>query len=279
MILQFLCTSNSPLARRVPVVVQFRNEQIARAATDAFVRDVYVTRGERVEKGALLVGLEEPELLIERDRKADELKIAEVREIQFRRQGELSQSAAESENAASMRRQLAELDEQIRGLTVIAKRSGLVTGPDIDNLQGRFVRQGTELLRISDPQEKELLAAVRESDVQAYQNVVSRGVPTVVRLRGGAKLSAIPAPLRPRARRSLPHPALAATVGGPIPVEPSPNEGEQLRTTEPRLESLTPLDPIISTEIRAGQIGTMTIADDRSLITRAYNALVNQQKR
>jgi putative peptide zinc metalloprotease protein len=279
MILQYLCTSSSPLARRVPVVVQFRNEQIARAAADAFVRDVYVTRGERVEKGALLVALEEPELLIERDHKADELKIAEVREIQFRRQGELSQSAAESENAASMRRQLAELDEQIQGLTVIAKRSGLVIGPEIDNLQGQFVRQGTELLRISDPQEKELLAAVRESDIQAYQNVVSRGAPTVVRLRGGKKLSAIPAPLRPRARRRLPHPALAATVGGPLPVEPSPNEDQQLRTTEPRLESLTPLHPIISMEIHAGQIGTMNIADDRSLVTRVYSMLVNQQKR
>ena len=31
--------------------------------------------------------------------------------------------------------------------------------------------------------------------------------------------------------------------------------------------------------IHAGQIGTMTIADDRSLITRAYSALVDQQKR
>ena len=271
--LQYLSANNSPFARRVPVVVRFRHEQIARAAADAFVRDVYVARGERVKVGMLLIELEEPELLIQRERKADDLKIAELREIQFRRQGELSKSAAESENAASLQRQLAELDQQIEGLKVIAKRAGLVVSPGIDSLQGRFVDRGAELLRVSDPQEKELLAAVSETDMQAYQIAASSGAPALVRLRGGTKFPAIPATLRPRARRTLPHPALAATVGGPLAVEPSPSEDEPLRVIEPQSESLTPLDPVTSMETHAGQIGTMTISDNRSLITRLIDSV------
>ncbi len=270
---QYLCASHSPLARRVPIVVRFHDEQIARASADAFVQSVYVTRGQRVKVGMLLLELEDPELLIRREKKADDLGIAELRAIQFRRQGELSQSAAESENAESLRRQLAELDQQIKGLDVIAARAGLVVSPKINSLKGRFVRQGEELLRISDPQEKELLAAVAESDMQAYQAAASQAVSAEVRLRGGTTFQAVPASLRPRAKRSLPHPALSATVGGPLPVEPSPDENEKIRVIEPQMESLTSLDPVTSIEVQAGQIGTMTISDNRSLVARVLDAM------
>jgi putative peptide zinc metalloprotease protein len=273
MFIQHLCVSHSPLSRRVPIVVRFHDEQIARATADAFVESVYVTRGQRVKAGMLLLELADPELLIRRDAKADDLQIAELKAIQFRRQGELSQSAAESENAESLRRQLIELDQQIEGLDVVAARGGLVVGPQIDNLEGRFVKRGDELLRISDPQEKELLASVAETDMQAYQTAATQAVSAQVRLRGGTSFTAIPASLRPRARRSLPHPALSATVGGPLPVEPSPNENEKVRVVEPQMESLTPLDAVTSVEVRAGQIGTMAITDNRSLVTRLFDAM------
>ena len=275
---QFFATTNSPLARRVPVVVQFSNEQIARAPVDAFVRDVFVSRGQRVKEGTLLMVLEDPELALSRDDKADDLKIAELREVMFRRQGELSKSAAEAEKAASLRRQLAELDAQVRGLAVVAERSGLVVGAEIQSLHGRFVQQGTELIRVSDPQEKELLVSVGESDVQAFQDAASLECPATVRLRGGQRFSAVPAELRPRANQSLPHRALSATAGGPLAVEPSPNEDEQMRTVEPQLESVTSLDPLISAEIEAGQIGMMTVADNRSLFARVYSALLEKSR-
>jgi multidrug efflux pump subunit AcrA (membrane-fusion protein) len=264
------------LARRVPVVVQFRDQQIARATADAFVKTVYVTRGQRVKQGLLLVELDDPELLIQRDRKTDDLKIAQLRAVQYRRQGELSRSAAECENAASLRRQIIELNEQLDGLRVIAEREGFVLGPAIDSLQGRFVDRGAELLRVSDPQEKELLAAVSEADMQAYQAAASEALPALVRLRGGTKFQTIPASLRPRARRSLPHPAFAATVGGPLPVEPSSNEKHPMRLVEPQLQSVTPLDPVTSVEIQAGQIGTMTIGDNRSLVARLIDTVTHQ---
>ncbi len=269
---QYFCATNSPLARRVPVVVQFRDEQIARASADAFVRDVYVRRGQRVSRGMLLMELEDPELLLRRDKKADELELANLRAIQLRRQGDVSKSAAEIENSRSLRRQLAELNDQIDGLKVVATRAGLIVSTSIDELQGRYVKRGEELLRVSEPQEKELLAAISESDMQAYQAAARRAKPAQVRLRGGQRFAAVPANLRPRARRSLPHPALAATAGGPLAVEPSPDDDEAVRVIQPQLESRTLVDPVTSVEIRAGQIGMMTIADDRSLITRLFDS-------
>ena len=53
--------------------------------------------------------------------------------------------------------------------------------------------------------------------------------------------------------------ALAATVGGPLPVEQASDDDEPIRVVQPQLQSVTPLDPVTSAEIQAGQIGTMTI--------------------
>lgn len=268
MMCQYLSTASSPLDRRVPVIVRFRNEQIARATSDAFVRNVYVVRGQRVKMGTLLMELEDVELQIRRDEKGDDLRITELKAIQFRRQGQLAQAAAEIENAESIRRQVAELDQQLDGLHIMARRDGLVIAARLESMQGSFVSKGTELLRVSDPNEKELLASVSERDMQAYKDAAALRQPARVRLRGGTILSAVPASLRPRARRTLPHPALAATVGGPLAVEPSPEEGESMRMAQPYLESVTKLDPVTSAEVRAGQVGTMTVSDDRSLLAR-----------
>ena len=269
-----LSMSDSPLARRVPVVVQYHDEQISRASVDAFVDQVHVTRGQRVNKGMLLMILSDPELLLNRQKKADDIELAELRAIQFRRQGLLSKAAAEVENANSLRRQLAEMDDQIAGLQVFAQRDGLIISPNLDYMQGRYVHRGDELLRVCDPQEKELLVSVAEDDMEAFQRAADSSRPSVVRLRGGTRLTATPTRLRPRARRTLPHPALAASAGGPLAVEPSPDEDQSMRLVQPHLESRTPLDPATSELVRDGQIGTMTIADNRSLLDRFYEAMI-----
>ncbi|MDG2221163.1 MAG: peptidase M50 [Rubripirellula sp.] len=265
----FFFVGSSPFARRVPVIVQFHEEQIARASADAFVHAVLVIPGQRVTEGDLLLEMQDQELILKRDEKASELKVAELRAIQFRRQGELSLSATETENAKGLQRQVSELDEQLAGLQVISERDGVVRGIDLESLTGQFVKRGQELLRVSDPLEKELLVSVAESDIQAYQTANTSGLPAEVRLRGGTRFTTVPATLRPRARRSLPHPALAATAGGPLAVEQTSDErAETVQVIEARMQSFTPLDPVTSTQIHCGQIGVMTIQDNRSLLTR-----------
>jgi putative peptide zinc metalloprotease protein len=265
------CTTASPLARRVPVVVRYQDEQIARATADAFVQNVYATRGQRIAKGMLLMELQQPELVLRRQQLNDDLRMAAQREVQYRRQNKIAQARAEAENAQSLSRQISELDEQIAGLRILAERDGLITSANIERLQGAYVHAGDELIRVSDPSEKELLVTVGQEDAQTYQRAV--GTNTKVRLRGGTELIAKATPLRPRARQSLPHPALAASVGGPIAVEPTSDEDELVRMIEPQLESVAPLDPVTSSAIHAGQVGTMTISDDRSLITRLVDSM------
>ncbi|GAA5505191.1 efflux RND transporter periplasmic adaptor subunit [Novipirellula caenicola] len=278
-LVQQLGTVSSPFDRRVPVVVRFQDEQIARSPSDAFVESLFVERGEHVDQGTLLMRLKDPELRIRREKKVDDLEIVELRAIQYRRQGELSKAATSLENANALRRQIAEMDEQIAQLTVIATRSGYIVGNQVESLPGRFVSAGEELLRVSDPQEKELLALVPEQDVDAYQLATQNDSPSRVRLRGGLTIKAKPASLRPRASRTLIHPALAANVGGPLAVEPTLDGSGKMRLAQPYLESITKLDPITSAEVRSGQLGSMTIRDNRPLLARVYDAIATDFRR
>ena len=272
----YFLTAPSPLGRRVPVVVRYDSEQVVRASASAFVKDVRVKNGERVVAGTLLIELQDPERMVHLAERRDQLKVTSINEVEARKAGDLSVAAAESEHADSLRRQIAELETEVADLITYAQRDGLVIGANLDSMIGRFVEQGDSLMTVCDPQEMELLAAISPSDIEAYQRVTIGDRPMVVRLRGGQRFHTKPSPLRPQAINRLPHPALGANVGGPIPVEMQSTDSDLKsgpKPTQPQMESVTPLDPVTSSRIRSGQVGTMSISDTRSIARRVLDAL------
>jgi putative peptide zinc metalloprotease protein len=269
----FLATDASPFTRRIPVVVRNQDPQIARATADARVKKIYVNPGQRVLPGMLLLELENPELNMQRSDLADELEIAEVKAIQWRRKGELARAAAESGNAESLRRRIAELDQQIEGLNTVAERAGYVLNPDLLEFEGRYVKQGEELCQVMDPRQKELLASVGEVDLIAYRKAAITGFPVSVRLRGGATFFVTPTSLQPRARRKVLHPTLAATSGGPLPVEVAADDKATVQSLQPQMQGLIQMDQQSSRQSRDGQIGMMTISDNRSILDRIIASL------
>ena len=275
LVAQYFALQASPFARRVPVIVQHKDEQIARARVAGFVDEVFVTSGQKVSKGMLLLKLRQPQLVVQQEQHKDDLEMAQRRAIQFRGQGDIAGSLAETAKANSLRRQLQEMDEQVAHLMVVAERDGIVTSPYTKKLVGSYVSKGDELVRIADPTDKELLISVGENDVEAYEQSI--GKLARVRIRGGTELKATPAELRPRARQILNHQALAASAGGPIAVEPS-ESADKLRYVTPQFHGVIDLDSRIGRRLRAGQIGMMTIADNRSLFKRIYDAASSVQQ-
>ena len=271
--LNFLMTDASPWKRRIPVVVQNRAPQIARAMADGMVKAIHVNSGQKVLPGMLLLELENPELDMQRSDLVDELAIAESKAVQYRRMSRISQAAAESGNAASLRRRIAELDEQIAGMKIVAERTGYVLNPDLLLLKGCYVKMGQELFRVMDPEQKELLASVAPADLLAYRQAAINGTPVSVRLRGGDRFRVQPTELQPRARRKVLHPTLAATSGGPIPVESSEDAASRLQALQPQMMGVIPMDSWSSGHTRDGQIGVMTITDNRSVFFRILEHL------
>ncbi|MCA9136449.1 MAG: hypothetical protein KDB00_06815 [Planctomycetales bacterium] len=265
----YAAVSTSPLARRVPVVVRFQNEQIARAPVDAFVSSIFVRCGDRVDRGTLLMELEQPELILKRDQLMDRRDVELAKSIQFRQRGEVAMSKVAKENAESLERQLQEIGEQIDSLRVIANREGKITSPATDHLLGSFVAQGDELLRVSDPQEKEVLAIVAEDSMEAYKKASADGRNAQIRLRGGVVITAPLKDLQPSASRVLPHPALAVTAGGPLAVQVS-QHSDSSELVYSQLQSVLPLDALTSLSVESGQIGRLTIPDDRTIVARLW---------
>lgn len=270
--IQYAAVNTSPLARRVPVVVRFQNEQIARAPADAFVVSVYVQCGERVEQGTLLMELEQPELLLKRDQLIDRRDVEVAKAIQHRRRGEIALSKTAEENAASLERQLAEVVLQVESLRILAERDGKITSPRTDRMLGRFVARGEELLRVSDPQEKEVLAVVAEDNLEAYKKAAAGSRLAEIRLRGGVRIQAPLKQLQPSASRKLPHPAMAVTVGGPLAVQ-LVSQSDSSELVHPQLQSVLPLDAMTSMAVESGQLGRLTIPDDRTILSRIWDQI------
>ncbi|OYP31160.1 site-2 protease family protein [Rhodopirellula sp. MGV] len=262
----------SPFSRRVPVVVRYHNEQIERAPVGAFVTGVYVSCGQRVERGKLLLELEQPDLLVKRNQLVDQLDATSRKSIQQRRKGDIALAEASNEKADSLNRQITELDRQIASLRIVADRKGQITSPMTDRLLGRFVKQGDEVIRVSDPQEKELLAVVAEDNMVAFHNAVSSQDPAAIRLRGGQRFNVSLEPLQPSATRALPHDALAATNGGPLAVQPGSDSSRPM-LVQPQLQSVIPLDVVTSMKVESGQVGRLVIPDDRTIVARLSDYL------
>ena len=154
----------------------------------------------------------------------------------------------------------------------------MVTSPGTDQLLGKFVNAGEDLIHVSDPREKEVLAIVSESDMTAFQNAALQRATASVRLRGGKTIEAKLEPLRPAARKTLPHAALSASVGGPLAVEPA-RDSTEMRLVQPQLDSVVALDTITSARVHAGQVGRLTIPDDRSFASRLWDRLTEETSR
>ena len=269
----------SPICRRIPAVVRYQDEQIVRASLDGFVTRIHVAAGQTIQVGDLLLEMDNPDLRLQRDELRSQCEVSSIKARKLRREGNTAMSNAELERLASLRRQVAELERQVESLQVRATRSGIVASYDLDALVNQYVHQGAVLMRIGDDQKKELLISIPGADLDSYLTASAQPTARPLRLRGGVNLEVTLRPPQPRATRAIPHPALAATAGGPLAVEPLENAGEssseRTQLVAPHSISVLPLTPTAARCVQAGQQGIVIIGDARSIWQRLCDQLRN----
>lgn len=268
MLIPAALSARNPLAQGVPVVVQYRNEQIARAAADGFVTTVLVRGGQYVRRGDLMMEITDDDLLLRRDQMKDELEVSLAKYRQLQNTGKLAEAEAANEAAKQFRISIAELNESLAALCIVASRDGVVVSDHPEEWLGRFAKRGEVLVRVADPDDKELLVAIEEGEFSAYHEAVKRGQPLVARIRGGGRLKVEPMMASPRFSTTLPHPALAAPAGGDIAVTPDAKAEHGYRAATPLGAATASLKPIESLTVRAGQRGTLYLADDQITFAR-----------
>jgi putative peptide zinc metalloprotease protein len=260
----------SPLPRSIPVMVRYRDEQVARAASAGLVAEVAVKSGQRVRKGDSLVVVRDEDLMLKRDQMYGELQVASSKQRQLSRRGELGSAEAQNETVRTLHESLRELDQKVAALEVRATAAGVVITPNPENLVGRYVRPGEVLLRVANSDRKELLVAFPESDWAAYERVVRDGKPLVARLRGGYRMRVEPQPAKPRFSDSLPHPSFGGGGGGDIAVIPDKESEGGVKASIPLGEAIATVSRADRDRIHSGQRGRLYLRDPRSIAERLW---------
>ncbi|MFG0290853.1 MAG: site-2 protease family protein [Rhodopirellula sp. JB044] len=270
---QFFLTLPSPFVVEVPVVARFSGEQILRAPVSGFVQHVYWNSGDTVHEGEVILRIENHELEVQRDEIALQLESELIEWQRNEQQQALGLAEASVQRSDSLRRKLSELQEQVDSLQVKANRDGEILTPQLHRLQDEFVSVGDELARIGQQSHKELLLSIGEDEMNAYQEAFVKQQPLRVCFRGGQWIDVVPTAIRPRGSLRVPHPALAASAGGPIPVAPADDErngGAGVEWLSPRFEAVIELPPSKADAVRCGEVGHLALQDKRSMARRFW---------
>jgi len=162
-------------------------------------------------------------------------------------------------NLESLKSQLAECQKQVAGLELRASRNGRIVVHNPERLISTFAKPGMELLTIGREDQKELQISIGQRDLAGSLQVVG----STVRVRIGTHhaLRGTLQRINPQASRTVPHQALAASNGGPLPVVAKENSSnkddsrETMRLTEHRFTGIVQLAPEDATQLRCGERG------------------------
>jgi putative peptide zinc metalloprotease protein len=250
-----------PLQVSAPALVKYGNPTIVRAEAPGFVTEILVSNGEFVEKGEVLVKLENRELFARFRR----LEAARQRSlVRSRRHHSVRAIAAYQSEVAdrlAIEQKIDEVSRQLECLTLRAPVSGMVIGRELNTRMGQFASIGTELLRIVDEQRKEIVVSVGQDEFDAFsagkgQTAVFAPLQTLERFAGRL------APIEPIASSAVDI-RLTSFAGGPLAVQPGAGESSdtqyRLELLQPRFKGIVSLQPAASERLVSGTTGRVRL--------------------
>lgn len=254
----------------LPAVVDYEPAVTVRSPVGGFVARIAVRSGETVQAGDVLLELDNPELSYDELELTTAIAKSEVRSQSFQNAEDIAARQIEDENRVALQKRLREKQRQQSLLVVRAPASGRVIAADLPSLTGRFVAPGESLLLIGDEQTKRLQTLVTAADVQDLQQRVGGEVDVTLWGDSSQRHRGRLTRLEPRATSALRHPALAATVGGPLSVRTRPHDDNSAPETDAAWELVEPhfvahveLPQSLRQELGAGQLGNVRLTTTR----------------
>ncbi len=255
-----------PATVTAPVVVEYTDLSIIRSRAAGFVERIHVHDGQHVQAGDLLLELRNDQL----QTTLRELQSA-VSQADLLHRAALNKHDAAGAQVALRNRQaaaerLGEIQQRIDALHVFAPVAGRVVARELDDAIGTYVSEGAELMAVGNERRKELLVSVAQQQIDE----VTPRVGHAVRFRTGGlhRYEGTLTSLEPRASRHLPHPALSAAVGGPLPVSQPDADGnrDEARLVEPRFQGVIALSPETSPLLACGDRGYAVLGFSRERV-------------
>jgi putative peptide zinc metalloprotease protein len=249
-----------------PAVVDYASHTVIRAASPGFVREVCVANGQQVRTGQVIVVLQNTELETELADLELALQQSIIRGRIDLQNDELAKQQVEEAQQRALSKKIADLRSRVESLTIRAPSAGRLVARDLDSLPGRYLHEGNEIAVLGQEDAKELVIAVVQDDVHIFDARQRDAGDVQVRTRSGNEFSARLSKVDPRASTDLPHPALAANVGGPLAVKPRSQPEKTGETAGTSYEMLAPvfigkaiLSNDQSLEVWSGQVTTVSL--------------------
>jgi putative peptide zinc metalloprotease protein len=259
-LLSLFMALSAPATKAAPAIVQFAGEQVIRAASSGFVKEILVQDGQQVTHGQPLLILENPVLALEVFELEQQILETTIHARIKNLANELAKAQAEKERLVSLKKQLAEKQTQLNALCITAPANGVIFGRGMDQQTGRFLHQGDEIFSFSLDGNKEILVSIDQRDWDAMN--LCEGKPLRIAIPGQPLLSCPIRRAQPRASLIPPHLSLAASHGGALPVKSKANDASNQKESSMPVELLSPrftleleLDRVQSQTLAAGQRG------------------------
>jgi putative peptide zinc metalloprotease protein len=266
-----------PATKSAPAIVQFKDEVRLRADANGFVKAIKIADGQEVQQGDELICLENPELELEIKQLEHRVEEATIQSRIYRQAGETALTQAEEDKRESLCDQLAEKQEQARGLVVRAPFDGFVFQRDLENRIGSFVHRGDEILTIAEKKTKEIVVSVDQSDLESIK--FNEGELLRVAFPGKRVFQSQLVRIDPRADDRPTHPSLCANEGGPLPIRYASqhsNDSPAVRLLSPRFTAELDVNAEIGNELYSGQRGRVYFSAQRQSLGSYLYLLVSQ---
>ena len=244
----------------IPLPHRFRASGVVEAVdwtelvtqTDGQVIEVMAEPGSTVAKGAPLLRMANPELVLELQRTQARLEEVQLRLLQAMNEDEADVKPLVFQKE-SAQENLELLERRRQALVVHAPMDGIWVAPDVEQLVGRWLIRGGSIGRIIDPSDFEFISPVLQDDAdRLFTDQILR---TEVRLHGVAEeaIQVTSMSMIPLEKRQLPSAALGWSGGGDIPVAPEDERGSS--AVEPFFEVRSRLGEVSQAQLLHGRSG------------------------
>ena len=177
----------------------------------------------------------------------------------------------EQEEEDKLRKQLAEKTAQRDELLVRSPMTGLVMSRLLMEREGVWLEQGTELLRVGNANGREVLIAIAQQDIEAFEEQQHKSV--LVHTPDGSERQGNLSRIEPKSDSQPPHESLSAANGGTLAVRASDDEKSELELVEPRFRGTVSMRNE-DARLMPGQRATVTLNErNRSLGQGLYDTV------
>lgn len=270
-----------------PGIIEYREQYSVKAASPGFITVIKVKDGEQVNKGQLLLRLENEEVKYKHALSQILLNQLELRMRLAHSTGQIAELQNLREKYQSAREEFQKNDDDLKALSVRAPDKGMVISRQLNNKMGIYIPKGEELLWIVTPQQKQLTALASQDDIDVFRSQVGKKIRINMRADGIGVFEGTLTRVDPTGTTRLTHPALGAMHGGPLDVRQSVEKssrgqfdyGYSYELFTPRFTLAIALPQEIKQKVMAGQQALLSVHGNRiSLAERLLQKMSDWQK-